>query len=308
MPGSLAISAKNSNCAHWRGALRPRSSGWTIWLSRGAGTVAHGRKTTPSLRTQEPTVEHDAVLVALQILEKVEAALEEKKGAVPAGPRGAARLLQGLRRPLPPTARKRTSSSPNWRARVKREGGPIGVMLMEHDAGRYVRAMSEGLTGFNVATPLRSPPSGKKRGANRDLLRRVHPQGEQRPLPMADRLVPDDAAVRIAEQFEAIERDRRASGGRHAKAYHANAAHPEGFWDGVISTEESEPARMVFTPSCAGRVFQTGQPQRRPRHMVLPRRLHMLGLGVIAKFRPAPRQGVHRGGPANYQRKRTSRS
>ena len=36
---------------------------------------------------------------------------------------------------------------------------------------------------------------------------------------MADRLVPDEAAVRIAEQFEAIERDRVGEG-KH-EAYHA---------------------------------------------------------------------------------------
>ncbi len=103
---------------------------------------------------------------------------------------------------------------------MKREGGPIGVMLMEHDAGRgHVRALSEGLDRLQRGDASAVAAIQASAGAYRDLLR-AHIHKENNVLfPMADRLVPDDAAVRIAEQFEAIERDRVGEG-KH-EAYHA---------------------------------------------------------------------------------------
>ncbi len=93
-------------------------------------------------------------------------------------------------------------------------------MLMEHDIGRgHVRAMSDGLDR------LRSGEAGAMSAIREsargycDLLRaHIHKENDIL-FPMADRLVPEDVAARLAEQFEEIERDRVGEG-KH-EAYHA---------------------------------------------------------------------------------------
>jgi hemerythrin-like domain-containing protein len=170
--------------------------------------------------TQELIAEHNAVLVALQILEKVEAALEEKHEQAPEHLGQLLDFFKGFVDRCHHGKEEDVLFPELERRGVKREGGPIGVMLMEHDAGRrHVRAMSEGLDRLGRGDAGAVAAIREGAGAYRDLLR-VHIHKENNVLfPMADRLVPDDAAVRIAEQFEDIERDRVGEG-KH-EAYHA---------------------------------------------------------------------------------------
>jgi hemerythrin-like domain-containing protein len=106
------------------------------------------------------------------------------------------------------------------RARFAVLAGPIGVLLLEHDAGRgHVKAMSQALERLRSgeATALKALLHSAR--AYRDLLR-AHIRKENTTLfPMADRLLPDDVAAGIIEDFEEIERDRVGEG-KH-EAYHA---------------------------------------------------------------------------------------
>jgi hemerythrin-like domain-containing protein len=170
--------------------------------------------------TEDLIAEHNGVLVALQILEKVEAALGAKNEQAPVH---LGQLLDFFKGFVDRChhGKEEDVLFPELEQRgVKREGGPIGVMLMEHDAGRgRVRAMSEGLDRLrrgevDAVTTIRDNAA-----AYRELLA-AHIHKENNVLfPMADRLVPDDVAATLAEKFEEIERDR-VGVGKH-EAYHA---------------------------------------------------------------------------------------
>lgn len=170
--------------------------------------------------TQELMAEHNAVLVALQLLEKVEAALAAK---IEQSPEHLGQLLDFLKGFVDRChhGKEEDVLFPELERRgVKREGGPIGVMLMEHDVGRgHVRALSDGLDRLRRGEADAVAAIRESARAYRDLLR-AHIHKENNVLfPMADRLVPDDVAARMAEQFEEIERDR-VGAGKH-EAYHA---------------------------------------------------------------------------------------
>jgi hemerythrin-like domain-containing protein len=169
--------------------------------------------------TQELIAEHDAVLLALRVLERVEAGLA---GEASRATEDLDQLLGFFRGFVDAChhAKEEEVLFPELERRgVGRERGPIGVMLTEHARGReLVRGMAEGLER------LRSGESGAAaaiaNGAQQyRALLEAHIFKENNVLfPMADRLVPDEAAATIAARFEAIERERIGAG-KH-EAYH----------------------------------------------------------------------------------------
>jgi hemerythrin-like domain-containing protein len=170
--------------------------------------------------TQELIAEHNAVLVALQLLEKVEAALAAKNKQAPEHLGQLLDFLKGFVDRCHHGKEEDVLFPELERRGVKREGGPIGVMLMEHDIGRgHVRAMSEGLDRLRHGEDDALTAIREHARAYRDVLR-AHIHKENTVLfPMADRLVPDDVAAKLTEKFEEIERDRVGKG-KH-EAYHA---------------------------------------------------------------------------------------
>jgi hemerythrin-like domain-containing protein len=169
--------------------------------------------------TQELIAEHHAVLGALQILEKVGAALGAKDEHAPEQLGQLLDFLKGFVDRCHHGKEEDVLFPELERRGVKREGGPIGVMLMEHEAGRgYVRGMAEGLDRLRRGEGDAVVVIRENVDAYRDLLR-AHIHKENNVLfPMADRLVPDDVAATLSEKFEEIERDR-VGAGKH-EAYH----------------------------------------------------------------------------------------
>ena len=170
--------------------------------------------------TQELIAEHDAVLLALEILDKVQAALEAQERDAP---EHLGQLLEffGVFVDRCHHGKEEDVLFPELERRgVKREGGPIGVMLAEHEAGRgHVRNMSAALARLGRGEADARVAIRQSAGAYRELLR-AHIHKENSVLfPMADRLVPSDVAATLSDQFEQIERDRVGEG-KH-EAYHA---------------------------------------------------------------------------------------
>jgi hemerythrin-like domain-containing protein len=170
--------------------------------------------------TQELMTEHKAVLVALKILEKVEEALAAKNEQAS---EHLGQLLDFLRVFVDRChhGKEEDVLFPALEQRgMPRGGGPIGVMLAEHEIGRsHVRAMSAGLDRLRNAEADALTVILENARAYRDLLQ-AHIQKENNILfPMADRLLPDDVAASVFMQFEEIERDRVGEG-KH-EAYHA---------------------------------------------------------------------------------------
>jgi len=169
--------------------------------------------------TQELVAEHKAVLVALQILEKVDAALGAKKEQAPEHLGQLLDFFKGFVDRCHHGKEEDVLFPELERRGVKHEGGPIGVMLMEHNIGRgHVRAMADGLVQLRSGEAAAS--AIHEHAVAYCHLLRAHIHKENNVLfPMADRLVPDSVSATLVEQFDEIERDRVGEGTH--EAYHA---------------------------------------------------------------------------------------
>jgi len=169
--------------------------------------------------TEVLITEHNAILASLKILERIEAALAAGSSEAPGHLEQLVDFFRGFvdrchhgkeEDVLFPELEKRG---------VPREGGPIGVMLAEHEIGRkHIRGMSTGLDRLRQGETLAVDAIREDSTGYRDLLR-THIHKENNILfPMADRLLNDDDAAQIIDRFEGIERDRVGEG-KH-EAYH----------------------------------------------------------------------------------------
>ena len=168
--------------------------------------------------TEVLIAEHNAVLTALQILEKAAAAPPESQAS-----EHLEQLVDFFRGFVDRChhGKEEIALFPELERRgVAREGGPIGVMLMEHEKGReYVRAIADELDRMRHGDAGATGRIREQAGAYCELLQ-AHIDKENSVLfPIADRLVPEDIAEQLAGQFEEIERTRVGEG-KH-EAYHA---------------------------------------------------------------------------------------
>jgi hemerythrin-like domain-containing protein len=170
--------------------------------------------------TEDLIAEHNAVLVALQILEKIEEALVMKKEQAPKHLEQLLDFSKGFVDRCHHGKEEDVLFPELERLGVKREGGPIGVMLAEHETGRgHIRAMVDGLAKLRRGETDAIAAIREHGLAYRELLQ-AHIHKENTVLfPMADRIVPEDVARNMVGRFEEIERDRVGEG-KH-EAYHA---------------------------------------------------------------------------------------
>lgn len=170
--------------------------------------------------TEVLIAEHKAVLVALQILEKVELGLVEGAADAPEHLDQLIDFFRGFVDQCHHFKEEEVLFPELQKQGLPREGGPIAVMLTEHEAGRrHIRGMLDGLAR------LRGGDAAAVRDIQQDIagykeLLRGHIDKENNVLfPMTDRLVTDDDAVTVISRFEEIERER-VGPGKH-EAYHA---------------------------------------------------------------------------------------
>lgn len=101
------------------------------------------------------------------------------------------------------------------KAGVLKERGPLGMMLLEHQAGRdFVRGMTEAAGALAKG----DPGAGKRFTANArsytDLLLQHIDKEDNVLYPMAERLLPAEADGALAAAFEKVE-EERVGHGRH---------------------------------------------------------------------------------------------
>jgi len=169
--------------------------------------------------TEVLIAEHKAVLVALNILEKVEEGIAAGVADAPEHLNQLIDFFGGFVDRCHHAKEEDVLFPELQKHGVKREGGPIGVMLAEHEAGRrLVREMSKALSSLRRGDQKASDGIRETALEYRKLLR-AHIDKENTVLfPMADRLLPDDTASKAVARFEEIERDRVGLG-KH-EAYH----------------------------------------------------------------------------------------
>lgn len=182
--------------------------------------------------TKELIAEHTVVLVALRLLEEVVAALAAKNELAP---KHLDQLLDFFKGFVDRYHHRKEEDFlfPELERRgTKCEREPIGVMLAERNAGRrHVRAMLEGLDELHQGEGDALTAIREHAHTYRDTLR-SHIHKENNILfPIADRLVPDDVAVTIADEFEEIESDRMGKA-KH-EAYHTMLRRLKGLYEVV---------------------------------------------------------------------------
>ncbi len=98
-------------------------------------------------------------------------------------------------------------------AGVPREGGPIGVMLMEHDLGRgFVKELTEAVKAYMVEdeNAIKKIVESARRYVN---LLKDHIYKEDNILyPLAERILSSEKQSELLEKFEAIEYEKVGAG------------------------------------------------------------------------------------------------
>ena len=96
---------------------------------------------------------------------------------------------------------------------IPREGGPVGVMLHEHDEGRqYVKAMGEGITQY-AKGDLRAGSKIAENARNYMALLSQHIDKEDNILyPMADARIPGADQKELKKEFEKVETEKIGKG------------------------------------------------------------------------------------------------
>lgn len=157
------------------------------------GPHAHHDATTPTARLRE---EHEVILRALSLLERLGRKLE---AGGPVDRDG----LQWLREFFSTFADRCHHGKEEQhlfpameRHGIPREGGPLGVMLHEHEEGRaFLRAMAKG-DDREIAGAIRGYAT----------LLRAHIDKENGILfPMAEQILPDEEQRELLHAFEAVE-------------------------------------------------------------------------------------------------------
>jgi len=161
--------------------------------------------------TAELTHEHDAILVALEILERICRRIDDG-GEFPAEDLSA--ILDFLRNFADGChhAKEEQHLFPALNAAgLPAEGGPVGVMLAEHDLGRkYIREMAAALGGDG--SPASPGAFARSARAYANLLR-AHIRKENTVLfPMAERFIPPATKARIGEAFARLEEEKTGKG------------------------------------------------------------------------------------------------
>jgi len=169
--------------------------------------------------TQELATEHGAVLVGLKILAEVAAAITEGRKQAP---EDLEQLLDFFKVFVDRChhGKEEDVLFPELERRgVMRDGGPIGVLLAEHEVGReHVRAMTDNLERLLRGEDGAEVAISERARAYRELLP-AHIAKENDLFSTADELIPEDVAATLVEKYEEIERDRVGEG-KH-EAYHA---------------------------------------------------------------------------------------
>ena len=96
---------------------------------------------------------------------------------------------------------------------IPREGGPIGMMLMEHEEGRsYVKAMAGALDGWEKGLELSQSVVIKNARAYLRLLREHIQKEDDILFEMADNVLSAEEQKQLLRQFEEHEREEIGPG------------------------------------------------------------------------------------------------
>ena len=95
-----------------------------------------------------------------------------------------------------------------------REGGPIGMMLIEHDEGRgYAKALAEGTEKYAAGDSNSRKAIAENARNYSDLLSQHIPKEDGILYMMADNILPESFQEELLKKFEIVEREKLGEGG-----------------------------------------------------------------------------------------------
>jgi len=155
----------------------------------------------------ELRMEHEAVKLTLRVLEKICLKLEQPQASV--DPAHVDQLLEFLLVFVDKChhGKEEELLFPALEAiGVRREGGPIGVMLMEHQQGReFVRKMRETFAECRTGHPAAAVPFTREASGYIALLDQHILKENNVLFPLAEKQLPESKQSELAKGFEAIE-------------------------------------------------------------------------------------------------------
>lgn len=162
--------------------------------------------------SQDLIKEHNAILLVLKSLEKITSQLKESKKTDKDDLLRIVDFLKGFADKCHHGKEEGLFFPALEEAGIRKENGPIGVMLYEHEKGReLIRQMSEALAGTGIDTELFTNAS-----TSYINLLRNHIEKENNILfPMGDSRLSDEKNRLLLEKFETFEEEVMGKGVHH---------------------------------------------------------------------------------------------
>ena len=163
--------------------------------------------------TSELRTEHRAIERMLAVLEAAARQLEQGQRVRPEMLRQVVDFVRNFADRCH-HAKEEENLFPRMEARgVPRQGGPIGVMLFEHEQGRaYVGAIAGAIDAYESGGQSAAPTIAENARGYVDLLRQHIMKEENVLFPMADRVLSPGDQAELDRRFEQIETERMGPG------------------------------------------------------------------------------------------------
>lgn len=163
--------------------------------------------------TDQLKEEHQGILLMLEILEKVSGKMEAGGKVEPEHPERIVEFFRVFADKCHHGKEEDLLFPEMEKSGVPREGGPIGVMLLEHDQGRgYVRGMAEAAPRYRKGEAAAEVDFTRNARGYIALLRQHIEKENQVLFPMGDRVLPGKKQEELLEAFERLERERIGEG------------------------------------------------------------------------------------------------
>jgi hemerythrin-like domain-containing protein len=169
--------------------------------------------------TEELRAEHDGILWMLEILEKISGTMAVNQAAQLQHLDQVMEFLKVFVDQCHHGKEEQILFPALETAGIAKQGGPIGVMLHEHQIGRgHVKAMSDALASLKGGTETARLGFAAAAGQYLDLLRQHIRKENEVLFPMADQVLSAEQQDHISDQFERLEKEKVGEG-RH-EAFH----------------------------------------------------------------------------------------
>jgi hemerythrin-like domain-containing protein len=157
--------------------------------------------------------EHRVIERVLTVMEKAVEQLNQGKAVKPAFFLDATDFIKGFADGCHHAKEEKVLFEAMVKAGVPKAGGPVGMMLLEHEQGRgFVRAMRDGVEKWQSGDKTGQKDTIRAASGYVDLLR-AHIYKEDKILfPLADDTILWDAQEQIARDFDRIEHEETGEG------------------------------------------------------------------------------------------------